>query len=62
MAEIRITPKRATEPIRYVTPQFRDRRGAASPRYKSRAETTVLMETHPILYGFRSDTRALDVV
>ena len=29
-------------PIRYVTLQFRDRRGAASPCYRNRAEITVL--------------------
>ena len=39
---------------------FEIREAQLRPRYKSRAETTVLI--HPILYGFRSDTRALGVV
>ena len=34
--------KSGTEPIPYVTPHFRDRLGEASPRYRNRAEITVL--------------------
>ena len=37
------TPKYDTEPIRYVTLHFQDRRSAASLRYRNRAEITVLM-------------------
>ena len=35
--------KSDTEPIRYVTIHFQDRRGAASFRYRNRAEITVFM-------------------
>ena len=55
LAEVHIAPKCATEPFWYVTLHFRERRGAASPRYKSRAKTTVLMETHPILRGLEAE-------
>ena len=37
------TPKYSTEPIRYVTLHFQDRRSAASLSYRNRAEITVLM-------------------
>ena len=37
------TPECGTEPIRYVTLHFRDRRGAATLRYRNRAKITVLM-------------------
>ena len=41
-------------PIRYVTLQFRDRSGAASPCYRNRAEITVLhmceQKPYPVVY------------
>ena len=40
---VHTAPKCGTEPIPYVTPQFRDRRGAASLCYRNCAEITVLM-------------------
>ena len=41
--QVQTAPKCCTEPLRYVTLHFRDRRGAASPRYRNRAKITVLM-------------------
>ena len=49
---VHIAPKCGTEPIRYVTLHFRDQRGEASLRYRSRAEITVLrcqQEPHALL-------------
>ena len=59
--QVQTAPKCCTEPLRYVTLHFRDRRGAASPRYRNRAEIIVLMfEQKPyIRYGFRACARAI---
>ena len=62
MVQIRVqtAPKCCTEPLRYVTLHFRDRRGAASLRYRNRAQITVLCEQKPyIRYGFRAGARAI---
>ena len=41
------------KPIRYVTIHFHGQRGAATLRYRSRAEITVLRcKQEPIRYGF----------
>jgi len=40
---VQTAPKCCTEPLRYVTLHLRDRRGAASPRYRNPAKITVLM-------------------
>ena len=53
------TPQSGTEPIGYVTPHVRDRRGAASLRYRNRAATTIVMcEQNPIWYGFPAGAKA----
>ena len=41
--QVQTAPNCCTEPLRYVTLLFRDRRGAASLRYKKRAKITVVM-------------------
>ena len=47
-------------PIRYVTPHFRDRRGAASLRYWNRAPITVLMcEQNPYPVWFGAGAKAI---
>ena len=43
-------------PTRYVTPHFRDRRGAASLRYRNRAEITFIMSEQN---GFRAGTKVI---
>ena len=46
-----------TEPIRYVTLHLRDRRGAASLRYRNRAKNTV--NRSPIRYDFRAGAKGM---
>ena len=41
--QVQTAPKRGTEPLGYVTLHLRDRRGAASPRYRNPAKITILM-------------------
>ena len=41
--QVQTAPKCCTEPLRYMTLHFRDRRGAASLRYRNRAKITVVM-------------------
>ena len=51
-----IAPECDAKPIRYVTLNFRDRRGEALLCYKNRTEITVLMcerEPYPVLFWFR---------
>ena len=59
--QVQTAPKCCTEPLRYMTLHFRDRRGAALLRYRNRAKITVLMcEQKPyIRYGFRAGARAI---
>ena len=48
--------KCSIQPIQYVTPHFRDRRGAASPRYRNRAKITILMcgqKQYPVWFSCR---------
>ena len=52
LTPVHITPKSGTEPIRYVTLNLRDQRGAALPPYKKRAEIAFLMcEQKPYISG-----------
>ena len=44
LIDVHTAPKCLTEPIRYVMNHFRDRRGAASLRYRNRTEITVVRE------------------
>ena len=44
LIDVDTAPKCLTEPIRYVMNHFRDRRGAASLRYRNLTEITVVRE------------------
>ena len=56
---VHTAPKRGTKTIRYVTLHYKHRNGAASLRYRNRAEITVLMcEQKPYALGCRVGARA----
>ena len=59
--QVQTAPKCWTEPLRYMTLHFRDRRGTASLRYRKGVKITVLMcKQRPyIQYGFRAGARAI---
>ena len=53
---VHFAPKYGTKPIRYVKLHFRDRRDAASLRYRNRATTTVLVceqKPSPVWFSWR---------
>ena len=58
---VHTAPKCSTEPVRYVTLPFRDRRGAASQRFRNRADIAVLIckQKPYIRDGFNAGERAI---